>query len=92
MEFVTRLQIDVKIQQDDMVHLVRKIGNRPAVEELILVTGVHIEMFPKRPVDAHEEPVLVESGRWSFTLARTDRVEVDKDFIVGHERPFRSDG
>ena len=46
----TSLQIDVKLQQNEVIHLVCKIGNRPAVEELILVTGIHIEMFPERPV------------------------------------------
>lgn len=73
-----------------MVHLVCEIRNRPAVEELILITGVHVEMFPKCPVDAHKEPVLVEPGVWSFTLSYTDLVRIDKDFVVSHECPFRS--
>ena len=54
-----------------MVHLVHEIGNRPAVEQLILVPDVHIEVFRKRPIDPDKDTVLVKTGLRS---SRTDCV------------------
>ena len=61
-----------------MVHLVGKVGDRPAVEELILVPHVQIDILRKRPVDPDKGPVLVEAGLGS---ARTDCVQVNEDFV-----------
>lgn len=49
-------------------------------------------MFPKCSVDADKESVLIESGFGSFTLSRADRIESNKNFVVGHSGPFRSNG
>ncbi len=53
------LQIDEKLQQEDVIDEVRIAGQVPAVEHLVLIAHIHIEVLIKRFVDAEKETVLV---------------------------------
>ena len=75
-----------------MVHLVCEVKNRPAVEELILVANVHVEIFRESPVNSDKDSVLIESSGGSFPLGRANRIEVHKNFVIGDDGPFRGHG
>ena len=85
----TGLQIDVKLQKEDMVYQVCIAGQLAAVDHLVLVAHIHVEVTAKGSVDADEESVLVYSRAGSFARDRTDRIEVHEYFIVGNKSPFR---
>ena len=78
-----------------MIDEIRIASDRSAVDHLILVTEIHIEILIECLVDPYEEPVLVDSGAWPFAavphvIDSVDRIEVDKDFVITDERPVRS--
>ena len=36
--------IDKELQENHMVHLIREVGNRPAVQQLILIPEIHVHV------------------------------------------------
>lgn len=54
-----RLNIDPKLQQKDVIDEVRIAGQVPAVEHLVLVPHVHIEVLAECFIDAEKEAVLI---------------------------------
>lgn len=65
-------------------------GKAPAIEHLVLVAHVHIEVLVKGFIDTEKEAVLIDSGSWTFASRYTHRIQVDKYFIIGDQRPIRS--
>ena len=61
-----------------MIHLIRKIRDGPAIEELILVTDIHVEILREGSVNTDKESILIKTRLGS---SHTDRVQVHKDFV-----------
>ena len=55
----TRLKIDEELQQKDVIDEVRITGQVPAVEHLVLVAHIHVEVLIKGFVNPEKEAVLV---------------------------------
>lgn len=72
-----------------MVDEIRIAWQVPAIEHLVLVAHVHIEVSAKGFIDAEKETVLVKSGPRPFPRGHADRIQVDKHFIIGDQRPIR---
>ena len=70
----------------DEVHIA---GQVPAVEHLVLVAHIHIDVLIKRFVNAEKETVLIDSGSGTFSGRYSHRIQVDKNFVIGDERPIR---
>lgn len=75
-----------------MVDEVRIAGQAPAIEHLVLVAHVHIEVLAKGFIDAEKEAVLIDSGSRTFADRYANRIQVDKNFIVADKRPVWGDG
>jgi hypothetical protein len=54
---------------------IRIAGQVPAVEHLVLVAHVHVEVLTKRFVDAEKESVLIDSGSGTFAGRHAIRVQ-----------------
>lgn len=68
------LQIDEKLQEKDVVDEVRIAGQVPAVEHLVLVAHIHIEVLIKRFVNAEKETVLIDSCPWALAGRYAHRI------------------
>ena len=57
-----------------MVDEVGIAGQVPAVEHLVLVAHIHIDVLIKRFVNAEKETVLIDSGSWALAGRYAHRI------------------
>lgn len=88
------LEIDIKLQEEDVVDQIRISMERSAVEHLVLVADIDIEILIKGLVDTKKESVLIDSGpgplaSTSHVIDAIDGIEINKYFVVPDNRPVR---
>ncbi len=66
------LDVDEELKENHVIHLIRKIRDGPAIEELILVTDIHVDLLREGSVHTDKESVLIKTRLGS---SHTDRVQ-----------------
>ena len=83
---------DEKLDQEDMIERVRIARERSLIDQLVLVSNIHIEVLVKRLVEAEEDSVLVESSLRPFARGHPDGINVGKNLVIEHHPNVRCDG
>lgn len=72
------LYVDEELKENRVIHLIRKVWNRSAIDKLVLVADVHIEILGEGSVDPDKKSVLIKP---CLGPSHTDGIQVDKHFV-----------